>query len=263
MNIIVCVKQVPSTTQVEVDPVTGVLKRDGVSGKLNPYDLFAIETAVKIKEEKENTVVKTISMGPPQAIPSLLETLYMGADEAYLLSDRKFAGADVHATSYALKSGVEKVGSFDLIVCGKQTTDGDTAQVGPEMAEMLGVEHVTNVLSVDSIDDNFVTVTINLDDCIQTQKMKLPCLITIEKDACTPRLPSYKRKKEIDKDCVKVITAGDIENLDENRLGLKGSPTQVERIFPPEKNSDKQMFCESGEDSAKKIVEILKSKKLV
>ncbi len=263
MNIVVCVKQVPSTTQVEVDPVTGVLKRDGVSSKLNPYDLFAIETSVRIKEKTENTVVKSISMGPPQAIPSLLETLYMGTDEAYLLSDRKFAGADVHATSYALKSGVEKIGDFDLIICGKQTTDGDTAQVGPEMAEMLGIEHVTNVLSVDEIDDKSVTVTINLDDCIQTQKMKLPCLIAIDKDACTPRLPSYKRKKAIDKDCVKVITANDLENLDENRLGLKGSPTQVERIFPPEKNSDKQMFNESGENSAKKILEILKSNKLV
>ncbi len=263
MNIIVCVKQVPSTSQVEVDPITGVLKRDGVSGKLNPYDLFAIETAVEIKEKTENTVVKTISMGPPQAIPSLMETLYMGADEAYLLSDRKFAGADVHATSYALKSGVQKIGGFDLIICGKQTTDGDTAQVGPEMAEMLGIEHTTNVISVDSIEKDSVTVTFNLDDVIQTQKMKLPCLITVEKDANTPRLPSYKRKKAIDKDAVKIITSNDFIDLDENKLGLKGSPTQVERIFPPEKNSDKQIFEESAENSANKIAQILKSKKLV
>jgi len=263
MNIIVCVKQVPSTTQVEVDPVTGVLKRDGVSGKLNPYDLFAIETAMQIKEQVDGALVKTISMGPPQAIPSLLETMYMGADEAYLLSDRKFAGADVHATSYALKSGIEKTGAYDLIICGKQTTDGDTAQVGPETAEWLGIEHAANVISVDAVDDESITVTMNLDDCIQTQKMKLPCLITIEKDACTPRLPSYRRKKLIPKDAVQIITAKDLDGLDENRLGLKGSPTQVERIFPPEKNSEKQIYEESAEDSARKIAEILKSRKIV
>lgn len=263
MNIIVCVKQVPGTSQVEVDPVTGVLKRDGVESKLNPYDLFALETAFRIKEKVGGGLVKTVSMGPPQAVPTLLETVYMGADETYLLSDRKFAGADVHATSYAIKSGIDKIGDFDLIICGKQTTDGDTAQVGPEVAEMLGIEHVTNVLSVDDIKKDSITVTFNLDDCLQTQEMKLPCLITIEKDACTPRLPSYKRKKNTNEDVVKVFTAADFENLDESRLGLKGSPTQVERIFPPEKNTDKQIFEGDGKDLSQKLLEILKSKKFV
>lgn len=263
MNIIVCVKQVPGTSQVEVDPITGVLKRDGVQSKLNPYDLFALETAFKIKEKMDRVLVKTVSMGPVQAVPTLLETVYMGADETYLLSDRKFAGADVHATSYAIKSGIEKIGNFDLIICGKQTTDGDTAQVGPEVAEMLGIEHVTNVLSVDKIDSNSVTVTFNLDDCLQTQEMKLPCLITIEKDSCTPRLPSYKRKKNTSDDIVKVLSASDLENLDETRLGLKGSPTQVERIFPPEKNTDKQIFEGNSQTLSLKLAEILKSKKFV
>lgn len=263
MNIIVCVKQVPGTSQVEVDPVTGVLKRDGVDSKLNPYDLFALETAFRIKEKLDGVTVKTVSMGPNQAIPSLLETVYMGADESYLLSDRKFAGADVHATSYAIKSGIEKVGNFDLIICGKQTTDGDTAQVGPEVAEMLGIEHVTNVLSVDDIDNEYVTVTFNLDDCFQTQKMKLPCLITIEKDACTPRLPSYRRKRETDESIVRVFTAADLDGLDEKRCGLKGSPTQVERIFPPEKNTDKKMFTGSADTLSGTLADILKTEKFV
>ena len=139
MNIIVCVKQVPGTSQVEVDPVTGVLKRDGVDSKLNPYDLFALEAALKIKDEFGGKIT-ALSMGPNQAIPSLLETVYMGTDAGVLLSDRKFAGADVQATSYAISEGVKKIGDYDLIICGKQTTDGDTAQVGPEMAEKLGCE---------------------------------------------------------------------------------------------------------------------------
>ncbi len=263
MNIIVCVKQVPGTTQVEVDPVTGVLKRDGVDSKLNPYDLFALEAAFALRDKVGGTV-RTVSMGPNQAIPSLLETIYMGADSSVLLSDRKFAGADVHATSYVIKSGVERMGDFDLVICGKQTTDGDTAQVGPEMAEMLGIEHVTNVLSIDDSDDESVTVTFNLDDSFQTQKMKLPCLLTIEKDAYTPRLPSFKRKMECNRDeVVTVYTAADFADLDENLCGLKGSPTQVERIFPPEKNTDKQIFQGTGEQLARELTDLLKTKKFI
>lgn len=262
MNIIVCVKQVPGTSQVEVDPVTGVLKRDGVDSKMNPYDLFALEAAFRIRESVGGTV-RTVSMGPNQAIPTLLETVYMGADSAVLLSDRKFAGADVHATSYAIKSGIERMADYDLIVCGKQTTDGDTAQVGPEVAEMLGIEHVTNVMSVDAVDEKSITVTFMLDDRIQTQKMQLPCLITLEKDAYTPRLPSYRRKKEIGEDCVTVYTAADLNGLDESRCGLKGSPTQVERIFPPQKNTDKKTYTGSADELSATLRELLSAKKFL
>lgn len=262
MNIIVCVKQVPGTTQVEVDPVTGVLKRDGVESKLNPYDLFALEAAFRLRENAGGTV-RTLSMGPNQAMTSLWETIYMGADSSVLLSDRKFAGADVCATSYAIKSGIEAMGNFDLIICGKQTTDGDTAQVGPEMAEMLGIEHVTNVTSIDAVDEKSITVTFNLDDCFQTQTMAFPCLITMDKDANTPRLPSYKRKKECGDDLIQVLTAADLKGLDENRCGLKGSPTQVERIFPPVKNKDKQVFNGSSDELAAELLKLLKDKKFV
>lgn len=139
MEIIVCIKQVPGTSKVEVDPVTGVLKRDGVDSKMNPYDLYALETAFQIKEQKGGTI-KVISMGPPQATEIIKEAYMMGADEGALITDRKFAGADVLATSYTISQGIKKLGSFDLILCGKQTTDGDTAQVGPELAVKMRKE---------------------------------------------------------------------------------------------------------------------------
>ncbi len=263
MNIAVCVKQVPGTSNVEVDPVTGVLKRDGLAGKLNPYDLFALETAFRLKERVGDVCVKTLSMGPGQATASLLETLYMGADEAYLVSDRCFAGSDVQATSYALKCGMEKLGGFDLILCGKQTTDGDTAQVGPELAEQLGIEHAANVVSIDEITKDSVTVTLNLDRVFQTQKMRLPCLLTIEKDACTPRLPSYKRKFATQDAAVKVFNSAQLDGLDASRCGLKGSPTQVERIFPPESGGDRQLFEGDGDTLAEGLYKLLSGRKFV
>ena len=263
MNIIVCIKQVPGTTQVEVDPVTGVLKRDGVASKMNPYDLFALEAAFRIREEVGGKIT-ALSMGPNQAIPTLLEAVYMGADEGVLLSDRKFAGADVHATSYAIKSGIEKIGDYDLILCGKQTTDGDTAQVGPETAEWLGLDHATNVSSIDRVEEDGITVTFSLDDCVQTQKMAFPCLLTVEKDAFTPRLPSYKRKARLKaEDCIRVYTAADILGLDESLCGLKGSPTQVERIFPPAKNKEKEIFLGEGEELASALFGLLSERKFL
>ena len=180
MEIAVCVKQVPGTTEVEVDPVTGVLKRDGIDTKMNPYDLYAVETAVRLKEETGG-VVKVLSMGPPQAAEVIRETYMMGADEGTLISDRRFAGADVLATSYTLAQGIKKIGSPKLIICGKQTTDGDTAQVGPEMAEFLGIPHVANVLSVDEITEEYIVVEMDMPESIEKVKVVLPCLITVEK----------------------------------------------------------------------------------
>ena len=144
MNIIVCIKQVPGTAQVEIDEKTGVLKRDGVASKMNPFDLFAIESAMRLKE-KYGGRVTALTMGPPQAEKVLREAFMMGVDDAVLLSDRRFGGADVLATSYTISQGIRKIGSYDLILCGKQTTDGDTAQVGAELAEFLGIPHLANV----------------------------------------------------------------------------------------------------------------------
>lgn len=262
MKILVCVKQVPSTSQVEVDPVTGTLRRDGSGAKLNPYDLFALETAFRLREQYGGTVT-ALSMGPNQAVSSLLETLYMGADEAFLVSDRLFAGADVHATSYVIGMGVRKVGPFDLILCGKQTTDGDTAQVGPELAEWLGLEHAANVQAVEDLTPETVTVRILLDDLVQRQTMRLPCLLTVEKDIFTPRLPSFKRKMEIPPQAVTVFSAADLPGLDPARCGLKGSPTQVERIFPPESNVRRELTEGDGETLARAMYGLLKAGKFI
>ena len=264
MRIIVCVKQVPGTNQVEVDPVTGVLKRDGVESKLNPYDLFALESAFALCEQHGGTV-HTLTMGPPQAKDSLLETLYMGADGAVLLSDRKFAGADVAATSYTLKSGIEVMGGYDLIICGKQTTDGDTAQVGPELAERLGIEHATNVYAIGDVTAEAITVDMNLDDRLQKQRMQLPCLITMDKDVNMPRLPSYRRMRMVDaqEESVQVHSAATLPGIDLQRCGLDGSPTQVERIFPPEKNQDRQMLRGDAEQTAQALGGLLKQMKFI
>ena len=262
MKIIVCAKQVPGTSQVEVDPVTGILKREGVESKLNPYDLFALEMALRLREQAGGDV-RTLSMGPPQAAAVLEETLAIGADSGVLLTDRRFAGSDVHATSYALKCGIEKIAPFDLILCGKQTTDGDTAQVGPEMAEMLGIEHASNVTQIFSADAQSITVQVNLDDCLQTQRMRLPCLLTIEKDACTPRLPSYRRRKNCGADAVRIYSAADLDANETERFGLKGSLTQVERIFPPVKNDDKQVYEGDAEALEAGLRELLINRKFI
>ena len=165
MKILVCVKQVPGTNKVEVDPVTGVLKRSGVPSKINPYDLYAIETALSLAERYGGTV-DSITMGPPQAKAVILEAVCMGAQGGTVLTDRKFAGADVLATAYTLSQGIRGCGDFDLIVCGKQTTDGDTAQVGAEVAEYLGIPNVSNVLSVDGLEDGELLITAALDDSV-------------------------------------------------------------------------------------------------
>jgi electron transfer flavoprotein beta subunit len=257
MDILVCVKQVPGTTKVEVDPVTGVLKRDGVDSKMNPYDLYALETALKIKEQAGGAI-KVISMGPPQAKEVIKEAFTMGADEGMLLSDRKFAGADVLATSYTLSQGVRKMGNVDLIICGKQTTDGDTAQVGPEMAEYLGIPHVANVRKIVELKEDSIIVEMDMHDTIEIAEVKLPCLITVEKDIFQPRLPSYRRKLQTKDKEIEVISLKDFEDQNENRYGLNGSPTQVERIFPPAVNNDREMWNGNSEELTEKIASSLK-----
>jgi electron transfer flavoprotein beta subunit len=262
LNIIVCIKQVPSTSNAEVDPVTGVLKRDGTKGKLNPYDLFALEESFSLKERYGGKVT-VISMGPQQAEEALREALYMGADAGVLVSDRRFAGADVLATSYTLSQGVRKLGDYDLIVCGKQTTDGDTAQVGPEMAEFLNIPHASNVLSVESAAEGTISMQVNLDHSVYTQQVKMPCLITIDKDANTPRLPSYLRRKQLSGAPVTVWSMEDLPDRDPGHYGLSGSPTQVERIFPPEVNKDREFYTGSGHELANRLYALLQEKKMI
>ena len=262
MEILVCIKQVPGTSKVEVDPVTGVLKRDGVDSKMNPYDLYALETALKIREEKGG-VIKVITMGPPQAAEVIKEAYMMGADEGALVTDRKFAGADVLATSYTISQGVRKMGNFDLILCGKQTTDGDTAQVGPEMAEYLGIPHIANVLSIVEVKESSVVVEMDMPNTIEVAEIKFPCLLTVEKDIFQPRLPSYRKKLATKDRAIMTITLNDFIDKNEKKYGLNGSPTQVERIFPPTANTDKEIWTGTGEDLTAKLADKLKQLKFV
>ena len=262
MKILVCVKQVPGSNNVEVDPVTGVLKRSGIPSKCNPYDLYAIETALSLAERFGGTV-ESLTMGPPQAKAVILETVCMGAQRGTVLTDRKFAGADVLATAYTISQGIRKCGEYDLIICGKQTTDGDTAQVGAEVAEYLGLPNVSNVLSVEDLKDGKLLLTASLDDRIVTLSAPLPCLISVDGDINTPRLPSYKIRKTLTDDSVSFLTFGDFGDQNPDHYGLSGSATQVERIFPPEKVAQKFNIEGDAEAQAQALYSLLLDKKML
>ena len=258
----VCIKQVPGSNNVEVDPVTGVLKRNGIQSKINPYDLYAIEQALTLAEAYGGRV-ECITMGPPQAQSVIREAICMGASRGAVLTDRKFAGADVLATAYTLAGGIKKCGEFDLIICGKQTTDGDTAQVGAEIAEYLQIPNVSNVLSVEEVKDGALTLVAALDDKNVRMRIAMPCLISMDGDVNTPRLPSYKTKKALRDEDVSFFTFADFEDQDPSHYGLTGSATQVERIFPPEKNEQKQTVGGSAEEQSDALLGLLRTKKMI
>lgn len=262
MNIIVCIKQVPASSKAEVDPATGVLKRIGIDSKMNPYDLYALETALRLKELGGGSVC-VISMGPPQAEGVIREAYAMGADSGVLLSDRRFGGADVLATSYTLAQGIRKAGNFDLILCGKQTTDGDTAQVGPEISEWLKIPSVSNVRRIIRVEENGIIVEMDMPNDVEIVKVKFPCLLTLEKDIYQPRLPSYVRKMQTKNVPVSVLSLDDMEDRDESHYGLNGSPTQVQRIFPPEHDVQQELWKDSGPALAARLRDKLKALKFI
>lgn len=260
MNILVCIKQVPDTNKVEVDPVTGVLKRNGVESKMNPYDLYAIETALRIRELNGGTVW-VISMGPPQAAGIIREAFAMGVDHGALISDRKFGGADVLATSYTISQGIKKLGEFDLILCGKQTTDGDTAQVGPEISEWLNIPTLSNVSRIVEVENDAMVVEMDMSHDIEIAKIQLPCLLAVDKDIFMPRLPSYVRKQETKDREITVIALNDLEDKDEKHYGLNGSPTQVQRIFPPQANNHREVWQGTSSELTEQLLSKLKDLK--
>ena len=262
MRIAVFIKQVPATTEVEIDSETGVLKRGLAKGKLNPFDLFAIESALEIREVYGGTVT-ALTMGPLSAKQSLLEAVYMGADDACILSGAQFAGSDVLATSRALAGAVCTLEGFDLIICGKQTTDGDTAQVGAQTAEWLGIPHVTGVVSVISAEEGALTVGVETEDFRQTVNLPLPCLICMDKNINTPRLPSFLRKKNNSELVIREIRLGDLADTDENSYGIEGSPTRVVRIFEPEPNNKSERLEGEAQDVARKLFEMLSSERMI
>lgn len=262
MNIVVCIKQVPTSSDVEIDPKTGTLKRDGIDSKINPYDLYAIETAMVIKE-KTSAKVTAVTMGPPQAKEILKEAMMMGIDDVVILSDRKFAGADVLATAYALSQGIKKLDSTDIIICGKQTTDGDTAQIGPELAAFLGIPHAAYVLKVVEMKEKSIIVECDMDETIQTYEIGLPCLITVGVEIGQPRLPSFRLKIKTKDKNIDTYTINDLADKNADNYGLNGSPTQVVKIFPPEVRSERETWEGDSESNADRLVSKLIEFKLL
>ncbi len=258
MDIIVCIKQVPGTTQVKINPDTGTLIRDGVEAVVNPFDEYAIEEAVRLKERIPGSTVRVISKGPPQAEDAIRTAIAMGADEGFLLTDRALIGSDTWATSYELSTAIRSLGTFDLIVCGKQAIDGDTAQVGPGVAEMLGIPFVAWVRKIEHIDAQCIRVERMMEEGYHVVEAPLPALITVVKEINVPRMASLKGKMRAKKAEIKTLNAGSV-SIDVNRGGMKGSPTQVLRSFVPERKTGGEKVTGEVPELVEKLTETILS----
>lgn len=259
MKIIVCIKQVPDTTNVKINPETNTLIREGVESIINPFDMYAIEEGIRIKEKHGGEVI-AVSMGPPQVEQALKEAISLGVDDVYLLSDRAFAGSDTLATAYTIAAGINALKGADIILMGKQAIDGDTGQVGPGVAENLGIPHITDVRKIESIDDSgYIIAERLLEDGYVRFKAKLPVVLTVVKEINEPRLPSLKGKLKAKKTDVNVWTNKDL-NVDTERIGLTGSPTQVIKIFtPPKPSGGKILKGETKEVVTELLAELVKA----
>ena len=261
MNFIVCIKQVPGTTEVKIDPKTNTLIREGVESIVNPFDSYAIEEALRLKERMGGKVT-VISMGPPQAESALREALSMGCDEAILLTDRAFAGSDTLATSYILARGIKKIGEFGLVICGKQAIDGDTAQVGPGIAEKLGVPAITYVKKIEEINEARIKAERMMEEGYEVIEAGLPALITVVKEINEPRLPSLKGMVRAKKAEIHKWNASDIA-CEKSKIGQTGSPTIVDKIFTPPPRRGGETILGDPEEQAQKLVEKLRQAKVV
>lgn len=266
MNILVCIKQVPDTNEIKIDPVTNTLIRAGVPSIVNPFDAYALEIAARIKDKTPGTTITLLSMGPPQASAALKECLAVGGDKAYLVSDRAFGGADTLATSYTLKCAIDKLeeqnGKFDLIFCGKQAIDGDTAQVGPEIAEHMDCPQITYAVEAGTEGDE-VLVKRETGEGYEILAAKMPCVITVTKPSFDPRFPTIKSKLAANRAVITTLTVNDI-TVDGTRIGLKGSPTKVKKSFtPPRKQGGVTIAEETCEGSAKKLFECLNNANVI
>jgi electron transfer flavoprotein alpha/beta subunit len=258
MKVFVCIKQVPDTTNVRINPETNTLVREGVLSIINPFDVYALEEAVRIKEKHGGTVT-VITMGPPQATEALREALALGADNAYLVSDRALAGADTLATAYTLACAIRKLGgdgAADVILMGRQAIDGDTGQVGPGVAENLGISHITDIRKIEEIADGRIVVERLLEEGYARLAARLPVVLTVVKEINIPRLPSLKGKIAAKKAVIPVLKAADIE-ADVERLGLNGSPTQVMKIFTPPKPTGGKKFTGEPAETVGALLEEL------
>ena len=261
MKIIVCIKQVPDTANVKLDPETHTLKREGVESIINPFDLFALEAGLRLREQAGGEL-HALSMGPPQAAQVIKDSIEFGVDQGMLLSDRAFAGADTWATTAALAAGVKAMGGADLIICGKQAVDGDTAQVGPGLAMRLGIPHVAFVKGWREADDASLTVERQMDDGFDVVKLPLPGLITVVREVGEPRPPSLKGKMRAKKYEVPVKGAAEL-GLSESEIGLAGSYTQVVEVFPPPAAGEHEMIEGSPEQAGATVIDRLVESKVI
>jgi electron transfer flavoprotein alpha/beta subunit len=266
LHAIVCMKQVPDTTDVKVNPETGTLIREGVPSIVNPFDTYAIEEGLRLKE-KYGGKVTVISMGPPQAKEALKEAVAMGADEAILLSDRAFAGSDTWATAYTLAQAIRSIGEYDLILCGKQAIDGDTGQVGPGIAVQLGIQQLTYIFRIQEIDFAGKTVKVErlLEEGREVVTTSLPALLTVVKDINQPRYPTFMGIRRATKMEIPVWTAGKLQGVQKSYLGLDGSPTRVVKVFnPPPRGGKIDMITgDTPQEQAAKLADKLLAEKII
>ncbi len=257
MHIVVCIKQVPDTTNVRINPETNTLVREGVQSIINPFDMYALEEALRIKERIGKGKVTVISMGPPQVEAALRDTIALGVDDIILLSDRAFAGSDTLATSYTLSRGIKKLGKIDLVLCGKQAIDGDTAQVGPGISVFLGWPHVSFVKKIEEIKDSSMKIWRMMDDGYDIVEVKLPAVFSVVKEINEPRMPSLKGKMRSKSAELKIWKAADLK-VDEKKIGLNGSPTQVVTIFSPPPRSAGKIYEGDADEAVSHLVGTLK-----
>jgi electron transfer flavoprotein beta subunit len=260
MNLIVCIKQVPDTNEVKLDPVTNTLVRQGVASILNPFDTYAVEEAVRIKE-KHGGKVTALTMGPPQAQQVLRDAIAVGADEGILLSDREFAGADTLATSTTLAQAIRKIGAFDLILCGKQAVDGDTAQVGPGIAALLDIPQIVFVKAIRELTPQKIVAERMTEEGFDIVESSLPCLVSVVKGINEPRLPSLRGVMTSKKAQIPTWSVKDVD-ADPGRIGLKGSPTYVHKIFTPPPRTGGRRFEGEAAQVVDGFVQAVKDDKL-
>jgi len=261
MDIIVCLKQVPGTTEVRINPDTNTLIRQGIKNIINPFDSYALEEGVRLRE-KHGGKVTVLSMGPPQAADMLKEAISLGADEAVLLCDSAFAGADTWATAFALAGAVRKIGRYDMVICGRQSTDGDTAQVGPELSEMLDVPFIGYVSNIEESGGTMVRVRRMIDEGYEVIESPLPLVITVTKEINTPRLPSLRGIMKSKSAKIPVWTAQDL-GLSPEKVGLAGSHTKVVKIFTPRREKKAEMLSGEVSEQVRCLIGKLKENRLI
>ncbi|MGF7396571.1 electron transfer flavoprotein subunit beta/FixA family protein [Thermoanaerobacterium thermosaccharolyticum] len=253
MKIVVPIKQVPETSNVKMNPETGTMVREGVESIINPLDLYAIETAIRLKEKFGGQVI-VISMGPDKALEAIKEAIAMGCDDGILLSDRKFAGSDTWATSYVIANGIKQIGDFDLVICGERATDGDTAQVGPGIASFLDLPLSTFTSEILSLNDGKIKVRRLVEGGYEEIELELPAALTVVKEISDPRLPTLRGKLKAKKMQILVWGPQNI-NADEENLGLKGSPTRVVKIFTPKVTREGEKIVVKDEKTLNEAVD--------